>query len=117
MPERVTSAVVVFITCASRAEAKKIAKSLVAQRLAACGNVITAPVTSIYRWKGKIEKANEFLLILKSNRKSFAALEREVRRLHSYDVPEIIALPSAAGSRAYLSWIAESTRAPAKRKN
>ena len=65
-------------------------------------------VTSIYRWKGKIERANEHLVILKSTRKAFTALEREVARLHSYDVPEIIALPVILGSQKYLSWISES---------
>ncbi len=107
MPRQV-NAIVVFVTCASAAEAKRIAASLVGKRLAACGNVCHSRVTSIYRWKGKVEKATESLLILKSTRKNFAELEREVRRLHSYKVPEIIALPVVAGSRAYLQWLQES---------
>jgi periplasmic divalent cation tolerance protein len=99
-------AIVVLVTCKSKAEARRIAMALVKKRLAACGNIFESPVRSIYRWKGKIERAKEFLLILKSTRRAFAALEREVTRLHSYDVPEIIALPVARGSGKYLNWIA-----------
>jgi periplasmic divalent cation tolerance protein len=106
---REATAIVVFVTCESSAEAGRIATWLIRKRLAACGNIVGAPVTSIYRWKGKIQKAKEVLLVLKSTRRAFAALEREVRRLHSYDVPEIIALPVAFGSQQYLSWIEEST--------
>jgi periplasmic divalent cation tolerance protein len=103
-----TDKIVVLVTCGSLREARIIARKLVEQRLAACGNVVDAPVRSIYRWKGKVELAKEFLLILKSSRRRFAALEAAVRQLHSYDVPEIIALPVSAGSRAYLGWIVES---------
>ncbi len=103
-----TDKIVVLVTCASAGQARKIARSLVAARLAACGNVIEAPVRSIYRWKWKIESAKESLLILKTSRKQFAALERAVRALHTYDVPEIIALPILRGSRDYLKWISES---------
>jgi periplasmic divalent cation tolerance protein len=99
-------AIVVLVTCKSKAEARRIAMALVKKRLAACGNTFESPVSSIYRWKEKIERAKEFLLILKSTRRAFAALEREVTRLHSYDVPEIIALPVARGSGKYLDWIA-----------
>jgi periplasmic divalent cation tolerance protein len=105
---RSSNAIVVFVTCASAREARRIATALVSKRLAACGNIFGAPVFSIYRWKGKVEKAREVLLILKSTRKAFAALEREVRRLHSYETPEIIALPIAAGSHAYLKWLQDS---------
>jgi len=101
--------IVVLVTCASASEAKKIARALVEHRLAACGNIIEAPVRSIYRWKGKVETARECLLILKSSRQRFAALQRAVKELHSYDVPEIIALPIAAGSAEYLNWISECT--------
>jgi periplasmic divalent cation tolerance protein len=99
-------AIVVLVTCKSKAEARRIATNLVKKRLAACGNILDAPVSSIYRWKGKIERAKEYLLILKSTRSAFGALEREVMQLHSYDVPEIIALPVASGSGKYLNWIA-----------
>jgi periplasmic divalent cation tolerance protein len=103
-----TKAILIFVTCASASEAKRIAIALVKKRLAACGNICGSPVSSIYRWKGKVEKAREVLLILKSTRKAFAKLEREVRRLHSYETPEIIALPIVAGSRAYLEWLRDS---------
>ncbi len=72
-------------------------RALVDGRLAACVNVVKSPVESIYRWKGKVDTAREFLLIIKSSRGRFAALEEAVRRLHSYDVPEIIALPIREG--------------------
>ncbi len=62
-------------------------------------------MTSIYRWKGKIERAKEYLVVLKSTRGAFAELEREVTRLHSYEVPEIIAMPITLGSRRYLAWV------------
>ena len=99
-------AIVVLTTCKSKSEAKRIVTSLVEKHLAACGNILQWRMTSIYRWKGKVERVNEHLVILKSTRKAFAALEREVTRLHSYEVPEIIALPVAEGSEKYLAWIA-----------
>lgn len=106
MTEKI-DAIVVLVTCASSAEARRIAMSLVKMQLAACGNISGANVNSIYRWRGKVEKAKEVLLILKSTRKAFAKLEREVRRMHSYEVPEIIAVPIIEGSRPYLEWIRE----------
>lgn len=102
-----TDKIIVLVTCGSAREAKRIARALVDARLAACGNVLEAPVRSIYRWKGRVETAREILLIIKTTRRHFAALERTVKRLHSYDVPEIIALPIAAGSSDYLAWIDE----------
>jgi len=81
---------------------------LVEKRLAACANILEMPVRSIYRWRGKVESAREILLILKTSRKSFAAVGSEIRRLHSYDLPEIIALPIVGGSEAYLKWISEA---------
>lgn len=103
-----TDKIVVIVTCGSRAEAKRIARAVVKARLAACANVLGSPVESIYRWKGKVETAKEVLLLLKSTRKRFSALEREIRRLHSYDTPEIVAVAIREGSRAYLRWIDES---------
>ncbi len=96
-----------LVTCGSAKEARRIARALVEKRLAACGNILEAPVRSIYRWKGKVEAAKEFLLIIKSSRTRFTALEREVKRHHGYDVPEIIALPIVVGSSDYLRWVAE----------
>src|SRR5579883_740899 len=99
--------VVVLVTCGSRAEAQKIARAIVAQQLAACANLFEAPVESVYRWKGKVEKAREFLLLIKSSRRRLAELEAEVRRLHSYEVPEFIAVPIRDGSEQYLRWLGE----------
>jgi periplasmic divalent cation tolerance protein len=106
-----TDKIVVLVTCASLSEAKKIARALVERRLAACGNILDAPVRSIYRWKGKIESAKEFVLMIKTSRRQFAALQDAVKHLHSYDVPEIIALPIAEGSPEYLTWISKSVGA------
>ena len=103
-----TDKIVVMVTCRSKSEAKKIARAVVEARLAACANVVGGAVQSIYRWKGKVETAKEVLLLMKSTRKRFSALEQEIRRLHSYETPEIIALPIVAGSQAYLRWIEES---------
>jgi periplasmic divalent cation tolerance protein len=99
-------AILVLVTCKSKSEGKRIVTSLVEKHLAACGNILQWRMTSIYRWKGKVERANEHLVILKSTRKAFAPLEKEVTRLHSYEVPEIIALPVTQGSENYLHWIA-----------
>jgi periplasmic divalent cation tolerance protein len=107
-----TGKIVVLVTCASVKEARKIARAVVEQRIAACANIVTAPVHSIYRWKGKVESANEFLLIIKTTQARFAKLEAEVKRLHSYDVPEIIALPIARGAATYLTWISDSVQPP-----
>jgi len=106
-----TDKIVVMVTCGSQAEAKKIARAVVEARLAACANVMGSPVQSIYRWKGQLETAKEVLLLLKSTRKRFSALEREIRRLHSYDTPEIIAVAIVEGSKGYLQWIEESVQA------
>jgi periplasmic divalent cation tolerance protein len=105
-----TDKIVVLVTCRSGREARKIARALIDQRLAACANILENPVTSIYRWKQTVESARESLVIIKTTRRRFAALRRAVERLHSYDVPEIIALPILEGSRGYLDWISESIR-------
>lgn len=97
--------IVVFVTCGTRVEAKKVAQQLVEERLAACVNLIATPFESIYRWKGKVERAKEFLLVVKTSRARFETLCETIQRLHSYDMPEVIALPIVAGSREYLEWI------------
>ena len=107
--ERPSDVLVVLVTCGKRSEAEKIARAVVQKRLAACGNIVGAPITSIYRWKGKVERAKEVLLILKTTREKFAALEIQVRKLHSYETPEIVAIKVVAGSEKYLDWVAEST--------
>jgi periplasmic divalent cation tolerance protein len=101
---------VVLVTCGSLTEARRIARRLASARLAACVNIVLSPVESIYNWKGKLEKAREYLLVIKTAAKRLAAMEKEVQRLHSYDVPEFIALPIAAGSRNYLSWLQASVK-------
>jgi periplasmic divalent cation tolerance protein len=99
---------IILVTCGSKPEAKKIARALVAGHLAACVNILTAPVESVYRWKGSVESATEFLLLIKMTQRRFAALRREIERLHSYEVPEIISVPIGKGSPKYLRWLAES---------
>ena len=101
--------VVVLITAPSRPEAKKIAQALVKEKLAACVNLI-ASVQSIYEWQGKICDDREVLMVCKSRKALFSQLVQRVQALHSYTVPEIIALPIEAGSSDYLQWIREVTR-------
>jgi periplasmic divalent cation tolerance protein len=105
-----TNKIVVLVTCGSAKEARRIARAVVEQRMAACTNIVATPVHSIYRWKGKVESAEEFLLVIKTTQGRFAELKAAVKRLHSYDVPEIIALPIAAGGTNYLNWISESVK-------
>ncbi len=102
--------VVVLVTCANAAEARRIALAAVNGHLAACANILPGKVTSIYRWKGRVESAKEQLVLIKTSRKRLAKLRALVARLHSYEVPEFIALPIAAGSPAYLAWIEENLR-------
>lgn len=89
-------------------EGERLARALVEERLAACVNLI-APVQSVYRWEGKLEQSEEQLLIIKTHRRLFAGLEKRVRELHSYAVPEIVALPIIEGSQDYLRWLSEQT--------
>ena len=100
---------VVLVTCGSIAEARRIGRSVVEKKLAACANIVPG-VESIYRWKEKVERARELLVIMKTSQTRLRELEREVKRLHSYDVPEFIALPVVAGSKEYLNWIGENAR-------
>ena len=106
---RATSFRLVLVTCGSLAESRKIARAVVATRLAACVNILSAPVESLYTWKGKLENSREHLLFNKTSAKRLKSLEREVLRLHSYETPEFLVLPIAAGSKAYLRWLAENT--------
>lgn len=99
---------IVLLTCPTLALARKIARAVVQKRLAACVNVVRSPVESFYTWKGKLETAREHLLLIKTSAARLPQLEREVRRLHTYDVPEFIALPITDGSADYLSWLSES---------
>jgi periplasmic divalent cation tolerance protein len=101
---------VVLATCGSMGEARRIARAAVEARLAACVNILPGAVESIYVWKGKVESARERLLLMKTTRARLAKLRSLVEQLHSYDVPEFIALPIAAGSPAYLTWLKKSVR-------
>jgi periplasmic divalent cation tolerance protein len=99
---------VVLVTCGTLTEARHIARAVVGKRLAACVNVVLSPADSYYTWKGKTEKAREYLLVIKTASKRLNELEKEVKRLHTYDVPEFIALPITEGSGKYISWLRES---------
>jgi periplasmic divalent cation tolerance protein len=101
-------ALVVLVSTSNRRDAIRIGQAVVEKKLAACGNVIPS-VTSIFRWKGQIEKSREALLILKTSARRYAALERLVRSLHSYEVPEIIALTIEKGLHPYLEWVQKET--------
>ncbi len=98
--------IVVYVTVSSPEEGKRIARALVEERLAACVNQLPG-VRSTYRWQGKIEESGEELLIIKTSPSLFKALEQRVCELHSYAVPEVIALPIVAGSKPYLQWLDE----------
>ena len=101
---------IVLVTCGTLSESRKIARRVVQKKLAACVNVLRSPMNSYYTWKGKLEVAREYLLVMKTTRNRLAELEKEVKRLHSYEVPEFIALPVAAGSREYLTWLDSSVQ-------
>lgn len=97
------SRIIVFSTCGTSRQAHTIATNLIESRLAACVNLL--PVTSRYRWKGKVRSDREIMLIIKTNARCFAKLKRKILALHDYELPEIIALPIAKGHRPYLEWI------------
>ncbi len=101
--------VVIFVTAANKKEAKMIASALIKEKLAACVNIIEK-VHSLFRWQGKVDMAYETLLIVKTRKTLMDKLIKKVKSLHSYEVPEIIALPIICGDKKYLKWINESTR-------
>lgn len=103
-----SDAIVVFITAANGEEATRLADMLVGAHLAACVQILPE-MESVYRWQGKIERQSEVLLLAKTTRAKFDDLEREVCALHSYDTPEIIAVPVITGSSSYLDWLRETT--------
>ena len=103
-----TDALVVLVTTPSPERAAEIARAVVDERLAACGNVVPN-LRSIYRWEGKVQDEEEALLVLKTTRARFEALRDRVLALHPYEVPEVLALPVEAGSARYLAWIAGET--------
>jgi len=102
------SSLSLYITVPSREIAEKIARALVEEKLAACINIF-AGVRSIYRWKGKVETANEVCLVAKSRAELFDKLEKRVKELHPYECPCIVAFPIGMGHQPYLDWIAEET--------
>jgi len=95
---------IVFMTASNREEAVKIVRTMLEERLIACGNLVES-VSSLFWWKGKIEEEKEVLVIMKSDEKLFKKLSKRVKELHSYDVPEILALPIVDGSPSYLDWL------------
>lgn len=101
--------IVVFITAASRKQAEDIASKLIEKKLAACVNILEG-VKSLFWWEGKVDRAKESLLIVKSRKDRLQKIIKLARALHSYDVPEVIALPIVGGYNAYLRWIDESVR-------
>jgi periplasmic divalent cation tolerance protein len=100
---------VVLSTAGSEDEARKIAHHLVEHQLAACVNIVPQ-MESIYRWQGKVESAGEWLLLIKTTAEKFPAVRDAIRGLHSYDLPECIAIAIENGSEAYLQWIEESVK-------
>jgi periplasmic divalent cation tolerance protein len=108
-----TDKIVALCTCASAKEGETIARRLVEKRLAACVNLLPG-ARSIYHWKGAVEESDEVLLVIKSSRALFNELRAELERVHSYEVPELIALPIVDGSEQYLDWLdhALASKAP-----
>jgi periplasmic divalent cation tolerance protein len=104
-----TDKLVIFVTVGNSNDASTLAKSLVEKRLAACVNLLPG-VASWYWWEGRVTEDQEVLLMMKTSRDKFAELEKEVLRLHSYAVPEVIALQIVEGSKNYLNWIEESVK-------
>jgi periplasmic divalent cation tolerance protein len=107
-----TDKIVVLTTCDSEMLAEQLARHLVEHRLAACVNILPRG-RSVYRWQEKIEDASEWVLLIKSSRELFTALSAEIRKLHTYEVPEVIALPVVDGSEAYLGWLQGQLTTPA----
>jgi periplasmic divalent cation tolerance protein len=103
-----TEYIQVVTTTERREDAERIARMLVEERLAACVQV-SGPITSIYRWRGQIETAQEWRCLAKTRQGLYEAVERAIRRIHPYEVPEIVALPIVAGSAGYLAWVEGET--------
>ena len=99
---------VILVTAENQEEAVRIGEEMVHAKLAACANIIPG-VQSIYRWKGKVAKAQEVLLILKSTKPRYRALEKAIKEMHTYDIPEIIALPVTEGFDRYIGWVCSET--------
>ena len=104
---------VVLVTAATMEEATRISRRVVEEKLAACASIVPG-ITSIFHWEGKISEEREILVLLKTRGDLFNDLAKAVKEIHSYEVPEIIALPIAHGAESYLKWIRDSTRKPLK---
>ncbi len=102
-----SSYVVVFMTASDKKEASKIVRRLLNERLIACANIV-GPVSSLFWWEGKIDKASEFLVIMKSRKDLFERLCERVKETHSYEVPEVLELPITEGLPSYLEWMSAS---------
>ena len=100
----------IYCTCPDQALAERLAEALVADRLAACVNIVPG-INSVYRWQDEVQHDFELLLLIKTRSECYPALEARIRELHSYEVPEIIAVPIQRGSEAYLGWIDTSVGA------
>jgi periplasmic divalent cation tolerance protein len=100
----VTDKIVVLTTCNSQEQGAHLARHLIEHRLAACVNILPG-ARSFYRWKGEVEQAEEVVLIIKSRQDAFEKLREAIAHLHSYEIPEVIALPVVDGSDAYLNWL------------
>ncbi|SRR6266545_3056395 len=107
MVAETTDALVVFMTAANGEEAARLADMLVGAHLAACVQILPA-IESVYRWNGRVERQAEVLLIAKTTKLKFEELERQVQALHSYETPEIVALPITVGSVPYLNWLSDT---------
>jgi periplasmic divalent cation tolerance protein len=103
-----TDARIILTTAGSQEEAGKIAYALVERRLAACVNIVPR-IESVYRWQGKVETAQEWLLLIKTEAGLFERVRDAIKELHSYELPECVMLEVSAGSQEYLQWITEST--------
>ncbi len=101
------SHIVVLVTTATREEAEKIMSHLLEQKLIACANII-GPVSSLFWWKGKINRQSEFLVLMKTRSSLFEKLARTIKQMHSYEEPEIIAVPITKGEQSYLNWLSRS---------
>jgi periplasmic divalent cation tolerance protein len=99
-----TNYILVLVTTANKSEAEKISQALLKEKIIVCANIIN-PVTSFFNWQDKVDRCEECLVIMKSRKDLFAELEERVKQLHSYEVPEVLALPIVNVSEAYLKWM------------
>lgn len=103
------SHIIVSMTTATREEAEKITRNLLAQKWIACANIV-GPVSSLFWWKNKINQDNEFLVLMKTRSSLFEKLAAAIKQMHSYEVPEIIAVPITKGEQSYMDWLGSSLR-------